>query len=354
MRACTCTVLCHVCTRLVSAWFDKQTADSRQQQTRRNMAYRQLSYATTEYRANPNSIWYFHSGKWCPEAHLMTSITRLHKPKQEMTHDRPPAKCRTNQSLFWWWNPCWDIPQRRCTLCPLISGQWQRGHVIHVINLAQLDAPGAPYRFITLSPRLRLLRTNHLYTCKESCIQTQARPRCVWNNFILLRLSHWYPFTLPSCPVFFSDCPTPEARAGICLCWRSSEHTESIRPSWSLSCTGCSHWYFFVSLCVLPYCLDRKCYFIRSFGLVLPRAIRWLEKTTRAHRHTYFIGPSPSGQCFFSPRLLLRIHPIHAVPAEPSLSLLCLTASLPFISYCWPLTVAALYFWFRFSVDSPV
>lgn len=85
----------------------------------------------------------------------------------------------------------------------------------------------------TYEPPIYMQRVLHTDTSKTKVCVKQ------FHSFALVPLIPVHPSILPC--FFFSDCPTPEARAGICLCWRSSEHTESIRPSWSLSCTGCSH-----------------------------------------------------------------------------------------------------------------
>lgn len=93
---------------------------------------------------------------------------------------------------------------------------------------------------------------------QEPFITDTSKTRCVYEQFLSFARVPLISVLFTFHPaLLFSDCPTPEARAGICLCWRSSEHTvyqaivEPVLYRLRLAID--------ISLSpVLPYCLDRE------------------------------------------------------------------------------------------------
>ena len=259
-----------------------------------------------------------------------------------MTHDRPPAKCRTNQSPFRWWNPCWNIPWRRSRLCPLICGQWQGGHVIHVIISC---ASGCCRCAVQIHNTLTTTTTSYVYYIYHLYMQDTTRilytetskTRCV------LTVSFSCAFPIDTCSIHLSSCLFFLLSDTGSPCWdlplleKLRAYGEYIRPSWSLSCTACSHWYFSLSLCSS---------WEYHYQILWPsqscRAIRWLEKT--------ILYRPISIRSMLSPRLrlLLRIHPIHAARLNP------LPPYFVWLPRCYLL--AAVYHWYwlllRFTFDS--
>lgn len=284
--------------RLVSAWFNTKTADSSQWLQRMGVWHLLCDWMAcyrlrdTVQCTNPNSFWYSHSGNVVSWG-IMTSITKLHKPKQKMTHDRPLVKCRTNQSPCRWWNSCWNIPWRRSTLCPLISGQWQSGHVIHVImSCASGCSRCAVRNHNTLTDTTSTTPSTYLLRIHARALYYRHKQDkvCVWTiSFFCACPIDICSVHLSPCPAFFwlSDTGSP--------CW-DLPLLEKLRAYCISGHRGAcpvplaaSHWYF--SLSCSPLLLGQRVVFIiRSFGPVLPR------NSLIGESHT-FIGPSPSGQC---------------------------------------------------------
>lgn len=113
---------------------------------------------------------------------------------------------------------------------------------------------------------------------QKPSIQKQAR-QGVYEQSLSFALCPLIPVLFALHPaLLFSDCPTPEARAGICLCWRSSEHTESISGHRGACPVPLAAIDISLSVCS-PLLLGQRVVLL-SDPLAQPcRAIRWLEKS---------------------------------------------------------------------------